>query len=466
MLSSVSKLAEYLWGSAISPVGSARTPRPSRALAHTRAPGEAGLPLVGHTLGFLFSSQATMDRLREQHGPDFRMQVLGNPVFIVGHPATAREVLLDREKNFSNELGWGPAIGQLFPRGLMLLDFEEHRRDRRIMQTAFRTEAMRGYTAMMHAPIHEAIARWPRTLKLYPQLKRLTLDMACRIFLGVHVDRSSARLNRAFMDVVAASIAVIKREVPGLSFARGMRGRRFLERFFQKRVPERRANPGVDLFSELCKAKSEEGERFDDSAIADHMIFLLMAAHDTTTSSLSSVVHCLLENPEWQERAREEVRARGGAQLTWDDRERLPVLDRIFDEAVRLYPPAPYIARRSLRECTLAGVAVPANTAMAVSSLVTHRLPEFWKEPARFDPDRFVPPRAEHSAHSHLYYPFGSGAHVCIGMHFARVQIKAILCELLGRYRIRAPGPVPKNRLVAVPIAHPRDGLPVILEPL
>jgi cytochrome P450 len=144
----------------------------------------------------------------------------------------------------------------------------------------------------------------------------------------------------------------------------------------------------------------------------------------------------------------------------------LPLLDSIFDEALRLYPPAPYLARRSLRACTLGGAEIPENTAIAVSSLVTHRMPEYWKEPANFDPLRFQPPRAEHTAHSHAFYPFGGGPHTCIGMHFARIQVKAVLCELLGRYRLRAPGPLPAHRFVAIPIPHPRDGLPVLLEPL
>jgi cytochrome P450 len=239
-----------------------------------------------------------------------------------------------------------------------------------------------------------------------------------------------------------------------------------LEQFFLQLVKERRVRPGNDLLSELCKAKSEHGERFEDTAIVDHMIFLLMAAHDTTTSSLSSVAHCLLEHPEWQERARDELQAREGTPLTWDERDKLPLLDNIFDEALRLYPPAPYLARRNLRACTLGGVEIPENSAMAVSSLVTHRMPEYWKEPATFDPLRFQAPRSEHSAHSHVYYPFGGGPHVCIGMHFARIQVKAVLCELLGRYRLRAPGPLPERRFVAVPIARPRDGLPVLLDPL
>jgi cytochrome P450 len=155
-----------------------------------------------------------------------------------------------------------------------------------------------------------------------------------------------------------------------------MRGRRWLERFFHQLVKERRVRPGNELFSELCEAKRERGERFEDNA----------AAHDTTTSSLSSVAHCLITQAEWQERARDEVQARHGAALLWDDRDTLPLLDNIFDEALRLNPPAPYLARRNLRACTLGGVEISENSAIAVSSLVTHRMPEYWRDPASCAP--------------------------------------------------------------------------------
>jgi cytochrome P450 len=145
----------------------------------------------------------------------------------------------------------------------------------------------------------------------------------------------------------------------------------------------------------------------------------------------------------------------------------LPVLDRCFDEALRLFPPAPFLARHTLRDCTLGGMTIPANTPVAPSALVTHRLPEFWSSADRFDPDRFAEGRAEHTAHSHMYYPFGGGAHVCIGLHFARTQVKAVMSELLGRYRLRDARSFPRPRSFAsVPIPYPRDGLPVVLEPL
>jgi cytochrome P450 len=408
-----------------------------------------------------------MDDLRAKYGPNFRTHLAGRPVLIIGGPDAVRDVLLDREKNFSSELGWKKSLGKLFARGLMLKDFDEHRVDRRLMQVAFRNDAMRRYVDTMTAAIDTAIVSWPRELKLYPVLKQLTLDMASNIFLGLALGPESKVVDEAFVAAVDASIALVRSELPLFTYGRGIRGRRTLERFFATLIRERRKNPGIDLLSELCRAKSEDGERFSDDDITDHMIFLMMAAHDTTTSAMSSLVHLLLENPEWQERAREEVLARGGAPVSWDDRGSLPVLDRCFDETIRLFPPVPYAARQSLRPCTLAGFEIPAGVMIAPAALVTHRLPEFWSSPDRFDPDRFLPERAEHTKHSHVYFPFGGGAHVCIGLHFARIQVTAVMNKLLARYRIVDPRGVKGPRSFAsVPIAHPRDGLPVVLQRL
>src|SRR4051812_31712401 len=199
---------------------------PRRTLESTGVPGDAGRPLIGHTFDFLRRTQGLMDDLRRRHGANFRMHVFGRPVLVVGSPDLVREVLLDREQNFSSEHGWYQSIGKLFARGLMLKDYEDHRTDRRIMQLAFRNEAMRGYVATMNEHIAAAIASWPRELELYPSLKQLTLDMAARIFLGLTLGPDSKVIHQAFVAAVAASIAIVRREVPMLAFARGMRGRR------------------------------------------------------------------------------------------------------------------------------------------------------------------------------------------------------------------------------------------------
>ncbi len=419
--------------------------------------------MVGRTFDFIWRTQSLMDELSARHGPNFRMPLFGTPFFVAGSPDAAREILLDRDKNFSSERGLPPSISKLFTGGLMLRDFEEHRATRRIMQSAFRADALQRYSETMLPQIRERIAAWPRALPIYPAFKQLTLDLAARAFLGLPSGRDSVAINRAFTAAVQGARAIVHHEVPLLTFARGMRGRRALETFFADLIRKRRSQPGDDLLSELCRARSEAGERFSDGEISDHMIFLMLAAHDTTTSALAAMVHAFLMHPEWQERAHAELQVREGRALGWDERDTLPVLDRCFNEAIRLYPPAPLIARRSVRGCVIAGLEVPANTAIVVSPLVTHRLTGHWTDPHRFDPDRFLPSRAEQAAHSHLYYPFGGGAHVCIGMHLARYQAKAVLSELLTRYRLRAAS-ARAARFRIVPVPHPKDGLPVVLE--
>ena len=242
-----------------------------------------------------------------------------------------------------------------------------------------------------------------------------------------------------------------------------MNGRRHLEQFFGDRIEDKRSGNGNDMFSEFCRAKSADGERFSDRDVVDHMIFLLMAAHDTTTSSLSSLIYHLAQDREWQHRLREEVVALDGDHLRYEDKDQLPQMDRAFKEALRLHPPVPFIARRALRPVRLGGVDLPAGTSLSACSMVTHKLAEHWTQPERFDPERFSPERAEDRSHSHAYFPFGGGAHTCIGMHFAYLQVKAILVQVLRRYRFSlAPGH--QVTMIPVPIPKPKEGLALQLE--
>ena len=428
-------------------------------------PGDVGPPLVGHTLAFVRDATGLVDRMRRKHGPNFRLRMFGHPVFVIGDPDAVRFALLDRDDNFSSRLGWQQSIGELFSRGLMLRDFEEHRMHRSIMQGAFRAEALRAYTEMMSPMIERGIAGWHESgdFRFYPAIKKLTLDLAAEVFLGIPLGEEADRLNRAFTDSVQASIALIKKEVPGLSYRRGMNGRRTLERFFSERIAEKRAGSGRDMFSELCRATNESGERFTDRDVVDHMIFLLMAAHDTTTSSLTSLAYRLALDTDWQERLRQEALALGTRALAYEDKDRLPATDLAFKEALRLHPPVPFIGRRTLRETRVGGIDLPAGTPISICSLVTHFLDDHWTQPQRFDPDRFSAERREDKGHSHLYYPFGGGAHMCLGMHFAYLQVKAFLVQFLRRYRFRL---VPGHRvtMIPIPIPRPREGLALELE--
>src|SRR6266403_3572866 len=144
-------------------------------------------------------------------------------------------------------------------------------------------------------------------MQFYPAMKQLTLDLAATSFLGAGIGPEVDEITRAFVDMVAASIAVIRKPWPGTPMARGVKGRARIVAYFSEQIPIRRARGGEDLFSQLCQATHEDGALLSTQDIVDHMSFLMMAAHDTLTSSLTSFIGVLAANPEWQQNLRDEV---------------------------------------------------------------------------------------------------------------------------------------------------------------
>ena len=258
-------------------------------------------------------------------------------------------------------------------------------------------------------------------------------------------------------------MSVVRLPVLGREFSRGLRGREHLVRTFRERLPGKRAAETPDFFSRLCHAEGEQGEHFDDDDIIDHMAFLMMAAHDTTTSSLSSLTYELARHPEWQERLREESRALGKEEVRFEDLARLPSLGLVFKETLRRYAPLSTVPRVARADFEFGGYRIPAGTMAITYPLHTHYMPELWTDPERFDPERFSPERAEHKRHSHAYVPFSGGAHTCIGLRFAELQVAALMHQLLLRYRVRVASGY-RMPVQQAPISKPLDGLPIELE--
>jgi cytochrome P450 len=373
--------------------------------------------------------------------------------------------LLDRDRIFSAKQPWDQIMGRIFPNGLLLRDGDEHKHHRKIMHEAFTRPALGQYAERMHPMIADGLAGWSRRARpflAFHAFKELTLNVAASIFVGVGLGAETQRMNHVFEDLVAASMSRLRLRIPGFEFYRGLKGREFLIRYFGELIAARRAADGADMFSRLCHAVSEDGERFTGQEIIDHMIFLMMAAHDTTTSTLSSMTYELAKHPEWQERIRAESVALRQPHLGFDDVERLESLTRVMKETLRRYPPLPVIPRVATDDFEFAGYRIRKNTMVVASPIHTHHMPEWWDEPYRFDPERFTPERAEDQRHTHSWVPFGGGAHLCLGMRFAEVQIKAIMHQLVQRYRWT----VPNGYVMPVqqaPISKPRDGLPIEL---
>ncbi len=431
----------------------------------SHVPGTDGWPLVGTTLSQLADPPAFTKKMVERYGHVYRTRSFGGRfVTLIG--AEGNElVLFDKDKIFSSEQGWGPMLNQLFPRGLMLIDFEKHRADRRILSVAFKPEPMRLYADALNAGIKKRIAEWAgKPIEFYPAIKELTLDLAATSFLGLPFGPEAAKVNKAFVDMVQASIAPIRSPIPGTPMGKGVAGRKFLVEFFGKEVPKRRAGNADDMFSQICRATDEDGEYLSDDEIVDHLNFLMMAAHDTITSSGTSLVMYLGQNPQWQAKLREEMLGLGvnGEDLPYERLGDLVLTDYAFKESLRMMAPVPSIPRRALKPFSHGGYDFPEGTFVGINPAYVHRMPEYWPNPDVFDPMRFSPEGSK-GRHKYAWVPFGGGAHMCLGLHFAYMQIKILMWHLLRTHNIVLPeGSGAKWQ--AWPIPKPRDGLPVTIK--
>ncbi|MGL6235779.1 MAG: cytochrome P450 [Segniliparus sp.] len=437
--------------------------------------GDNGLPFVGHAVEMFRSGPAYVERLYRDRGPVSYQKSVGIPFVWALGPDATQFVFTNAEKKISQQ-GWEPIIGPFFRRGLMLLDFPEHLAHRHIMQEAFTRVALAGYVEHIDEVAAGAIRAWPgdgRAFRIHNAAKELTLDIASVVFMGhKHGEISRAeleRVNTAFLDTTRAGGAFVRRPAPGApwwKWNKGLAGRKLLERFFAERIPAHRGAQGKDMLTVLCNAVTKDGQSFADADIVNHMIFLMMAAHDTSTSTSTTMAYYLAANPQWQERARDESARLGDGPLDIDALDKLESLDLVMNESLRLVTPLPFNVRKASEDLDLLGYYVPKGSMIGVYPMLNHRLPEIWTEPARFDPDRFAEPRNEHKRHRYAFSPFGGGAHKCIGMVFGQLEIKAILHRILREYRIELANPRYRPKWDHAGMPLPVDGMPLVLRPL
>ena len=430
-------------------------------------PGRDGWPLVGTTFEQLKDPHGFTRKMVDKFGHIYRTNSFGGRFVQLIGPEANELVLFDRDKIFSSEQGWGPVLNLVFPRGLMLMDFEKHRSDRRTLSIAFKPEPMKLYADALNAGIAKRVSEWSgKSFAFYPAIKQLTLDLAAASFLGLPWGPDADKINRAFVDMVQASIGVVRIPLPGTAMGRGVAGRKFLLDYFGREVPKRRASNAQDMFSQICRATKEDGTLLTDDEIIDHMNFLMMAAHDTITSSATSMVMLLARNPEWQVKLREEFAELGvnGDDLPYDRLNDLVLTDYAFKESLRMIPPVPSLPRRAIKPFSFGGYDFPAGTYVGIQPAYTHHMEEHWPEPDKFDPLRFEPEQVK-VRHKYAWVPFGGGAHMCLGLHFAYMQIKILMWHMLRNHRIDI-GEGSGDKWQAWPIPKPRDGLPITLAPL
>jgi cytochrome P450 len=405
----------------------------------------------------------------EEYGPIFTMRLLHSPVVFMLGPEANHFVTVAHPENFHwRESSFGDLI-PLLGDGLLTIDEDYHDRARAIMMPAFHREQIEAATAAMTVEADRAIAALPvgEVVDVYEWMRNLAMRIAMRALLGLDPDEAgkgaaaAEHFERA-LGYYGIDFHLRLLRGPGSPWRKLVASREVLDEIVFGEIARRRAHPDPerrDILSLLVGARGAGGEEFSDREIRDQVMTLTFAGHDTSTSTLTFMLHELARHPEPARCLREEQdRVLGGESPTPQQMEKeMPYLEMVLDEVLRLYPPAWIGPRRAVREFEFGGHTVPRGAYVNYCSWASHRLPEVFSEPEAFVPERFTRERKAALPRG-AYVPFGGGSRICIGKRFGQTEVKLVATKLLQRLHLEAlPGRTVTIR--QMPTLSPRGGL-------
>ena len=378
-----------------------------------------------------------------------RGRFFGRSSFILNTPDAIRHVLVDNYENYTRTSAGIRVLRPMLGEGLLIAEGRAWKHQRRTLAPAFTPRAVAPLVPHMIAVTDETIAKLQAVsgapVDLREAMQRMTLEIAGRTMFSFGMDRHGATL-RDFVVEYGERLArphLLDLALPlgwpsPQDFSRA-RFRKRWTRFVGMLMAERRAAgknegaPARDLFDLMDAARDPEtGEAFTDEQLGDQVATMILAGHETTATALFWSLYLLALDPATQEQLAAEVReatANGALDL-----ERLKFTRAVVDETMRLYPPAFLIARAAAAPDTVAGIAIRKNDVVLIAPWLLHRHEKLWRDPNAFIPQRFMAP--EPPPDRFAYLPFGVGARVCVGAHFALVEATLVLAKIIGAFRV------------------------------
>jgi cytochrome P450 len=438
-----------------------------------------------------------MEEAARRHGESFVVQFPNAPPFLfTSNPEVIRQVFTGKPE----DLYVGPVNrvleSMVGKNSLLLLDDQEHIRERRMMTPPFHGERMLAYGLSMRESANHAVDRWPlgQSFTLHEELQDITLDIILKTVFGLTQGEMFERFRKLFIRMLnlgshnavlfmsallpaermlellsvgrePLQLGPVKADVSRLlPWARLSRLMKEVDTYLYAEIARRRAE-GVerreDVLSMLMQARDEDGQPMSDRALRDEAITLLAAGHETTATTLSWAFHYVLQRPDVEARLREEIHQVSGTEpLAPEKVSQLEYVDATLKETLRMLPVAPAVGRVLQRPMKLGEWELPAGMAVMPCVYLTQRRPDLWPEPERFNPERFLGKRTS----PYEYFPFGGGARRCLGMAFATYEMRIIFAEVLRRVRLRSTARSETRVGRRGVTLAPKGGVPVLVE--
>ena len=433
------------------------------------------LPRLFQTLNWVRRPIPIMRKYARDYGECFTLRWINSPpVVFFSDPVAIKQIFTASPEHAlagRANVVLKPMLGE---NSVLLLDGARHKRERKLLMPPFHGERMRLYGEIMREAADRSIDNWPeeQPFPIHERMQAITLDIILRAVFGVDEGALLQKLRALlieFLRLVGSSPLLLIRRLqvnlgPLTSWQRISQLGHAIDTALYEQIAQRKAaaqNGRTDIMAMLIEARDEDGQPMSDQELRDEMITMLLAGHETTATSLSWVVHRLLQNPDVLEKVRAELqRVVGGGPIQAEHMSELAYLDATIKETARLNPIVPVVARYLEQPTRIGAYEIPAGCVAAPCIYLTHRRPELWPEPEAFNPDRFVGKRVD----PYTFFPFGGGVRHCLGAAFAAYEMKIVLAQMLSRVSLR-PVPGYTARVVRRSITFaPSEGLPVIRE--
>jgi cytochrome P450 len=367
-------------------------------------------------------------------------------------PSAVRRIFLDNVANYRKDdlqlRILRPGLGN----GMLTAEGEDWRIQRRALAPLFSPRQTAEFAPAVQRVAQAAIERMARrrngaVADIGPIMSRVTLEVLEQTLFSQGLGREPSAFQRAvtsYFETIGRldplDLLNAPAFVPRLRRRRGRRALEFFDSAVDAIIEKRRAllNGGGeaphDLLTLLMLAKDlENGRGISEVDVRANIVTFINAGHETTANAMTWTLYLLSQSPEWRERAEadaDQAFDADGSVVT----ERCEILRAVFEEALRLYPPAAMLSRQAIADDELAGVHIPAGAVISVSPYVLHRRRGLWDQPDAFDPARFLGER-RNRIDRFAYIPFGAGPRVCIGMAFAMQEGIILLAHLLRAFR-------------------------------
>ncbi|MEY3052399.1 MAG: hypothetical protein RLY31_2184 [Bacteroidota bacterium] len=396
-------------------------------------------------------------------GRFYRVPFVFRKLFVTSDPEVFSHVLQKNQKNYVKSVAYRHlrmAIGN----GLVTSEGDYWRKQRRLVQPVFYKAALENLFLRMVTVAdrfigelrHKAAAGNP--LEVTREMMAVTADITLQTLFSTENSADISELYRIMAD--AQDYIIFRTAKPHLTplvFLDGRHRRfrrdiRWFDRYIYGMIDERKKmhTPPADLLTLLTQqVDADTGERMSDRQLRDEAITLYAAGHETSSTALSWTLYLLAENPDVLLRVRSEAdSAFGNNPPSFAALQDLPYTRQVLQESMRLYPPAFALGRQPVADDRILGHPVPAGSIIFLSIAALHRDPAFWEKPDEFFPDHFLP-ATEKERDRMAYLPFGAGPRMCVGNHFAMMEMQLLLALLIRHFDLKID---PRHPVVPEPL--------------